>query len=101
MDFRALTPRRVWETRTPDALIDELILGSWFEPGDVIQRIESVQHGQLSTRTRIGYRLRVESAGQTYTVEQQAFCDLAGDPRAHVWRRGSALAAAQCGGAPP
>ena len=76
VDFRGLTPGRVWEAQTADALIDEVILGSWFEPGDVIQRIESVQDGRVGTRTRIGYRLQVESAGQTYTVEQQAFLDL-------------------------
>jgi hypothetical protein len=76
VDFRALTPGRVWEARTADALVDEVLLGSWFVPGDVIQRIESVQHGQVGTRTRIGYRLRVDSAGRTCTVEQHAFCDL-------------------------
>ena len=76
VDFRGLTPGRVWEARTPDELIDDVILGFWFESGDVIQRIESVQHGQLGTRTRIGYRLRVANSGGTYTVEQQAFCDL-------------------------
>jgi hypothetical protein len=78
VDFRALTPGRVWEASTPDALVDDVILGSWFEPGDVIQRIESVQHGQVGTRTRIGYRLRVQNPGGTFTVEQQAFLDLAG-----------------------
>jgi hypothetical protein len=76
VDFRGLTPGRVWEARTVDALIDEVLLGSWYVPGDVIQRIESVQQGQVGTRTRIGYRLRMDSAGRTYTVEQHAFCDL-------------------------
>jgi hypothetical protein len=76
VDFRALTPSRVWEARTPDALVNDVILGSWFEPSDVIQRIEPVQHGRVGTRTRIGYRLRVANSGGTYTVEQQAFCDL-------------------------
>lgn len=76
VDFRALTPGHVWDAPTPDALIDEVILGSWFEPGEVIQRIESVQGGRVGTRTRIGYRLRVANAGRTFTVEQQAFCDL-------------------------
>lgn len=76
VDFRALTPGRVWEARTPDAVIDEVILGSWFEPGDVIKRIESVRHGRVGTRTQFGYRLRVASAGQAYIVEQQAYCDL-------------------------
>lgn len=76
VDFRGLTPGRVWEARTADALVNDVILGSWFEPSDVIQRIESVQHGQIGTRTRFGYRLRVENAGGTFIVEQQAFCDL-------------------------
>ena len=76
VDFRGLTPGRVWDARTPDALVNEVILGSWFEPGDVIQRIESVQNGQVGTRVRIGYRLRVENAGGAFTVEQQAYCDL-------------------------
>jgi hypothetical protein len=76
VDFRALTPGRVWEVRTPDALVNEVILASWFAPGDVIQRIESVQHGRVGTRTRIGYRLQVQNVTGSFTVEQQAFCDL-------------------------
>jgi hypothetical protein len=76
VDFRGLTPSRVWEARTPDALVNDVILGPWFEPGDVIQRIESVQEGQVGTRTRIGYRLRVQNASGTFNVEQQAFLDL-------------------------
>jgi hypothetical protein len=76
VDFRGLTPGRVWEARTSGTLIDDVILGSWFEPGDVIQRVESVQHGHVGTRIRIGYRLRVQNASGTFTVEQQAFCDL-------------------------
>jgi hypothetical protein len=76
VDFRALTPGRVWEAPTPDAIVDDVILGSWFEPGDVIRRIESVQAGHVGTHTRIGYRLRVENAEGSFTVEQQAYLDL-------------------------
>jgi hypothetical protein len=76
LDFRGLTPGRVWEAATPDALINDVILGAWFEPGDVIDRIESVQAGQVGSRTRIGYRFRVTNASGSYTVEQQAFLDL-------------------------
>ena len=53
-----------------------MIFGSWFESGDVIREIESLEHGSVCTRNRIGYRARVENAGGTFTVEQQAFCDL-------------------------
>jgi hypothetical protein len=42
----------------------------------VIERIESVQDGRVSTRTRIGYRLRVRNPEGIFIVEQQAFCDL-------------------------
>jgi hypothetical protein len=78
VDFRALTPGRVWEAQTPAEVIDDVILGSWFVPGDVIQRIESVQAGHIGPRVRVGYRLRVANAGGTFTVEQQAFADLTG-----------------------
>jgi hypothetical protein len=78
LDFRGLTPGNVWEAATPDALVNDVILGAWFEPGDVIGRIESVQSGQVGSRTRIGYRFLVTNASGSYTVEQQAFLDLAG-----------------------
>ena len=78
VDFRGLTPGRCWEADTPDALVNDVILGAWFEPGDVIGRIESVQSGQVGSRTRIGYRFLVTNASGSYTVEQQAFLDLAG-----------------------
>ncbi len=76
LDFRGLTPGRLWEASTPDALVNDVILGAWFEPGDVIDRIESVQAGQVGTRTRIGYQLHVTNASGSFTVEQQAFLDL-------------------------
>jgi hypothetical protein len=78
LDFRGLTPGRLWEASTPDALVNDVILGAWFEPGDVIDRIESVQAGQVGTRTRIGYQLHVTNASGSFTVEQQAFLDLTG-----------------------
>ncbi|HET7018606.1 MAG TPA: hypothetical protein VFI65_32105 [Streptosporangiaceae bacterium] len=76
VDFRGLSPSRVWEAATPDALVSDVIFGSWFEPSDVIRQIESVQHGSVASRTRIGYRVRVENASGTFAVEQQAYCDL-------------------------
>jgi hypothetical protein len=76
VDFRGLSPSRVWEARTPDDLIQDVILGAWFEAGDVIQRIESVQTSQIGSRTRIGYRVQVSNASGRFTAEQQAFLDL-------------------------
>ena len=76
VDFRGLTPGRVWEARTPDDLIRDVIFGAWFEGGDAIQRIESVQASHIGRRIRIGYRLQVSNADGCFTVEQQAFLDL-------------------------
>lgn len=76
VDFRALSPRRVWEARTPDALVRDVILGAWFEAGDAIERIELVQASRIGSRIRMGYRLRVSNADGCFTVEQQAFLDL-------------------------
>jgi hypothetical protein len=76
VDFRALSPNRVWEARTPDALVHDVILGAWFEAGDAIERIELVQESRIGSRIRIGYRVRVSNADGAFTVEQQAFLDL-------------------------
>jgi hypothetical protein len=76
VDFRGLSPSRVWEARTPDALIHDVILGAWFEASDVSRGIESVQASQIGSRIRIGYRFQVSNASGCFTVEQQAFLDL-------------------------
>lgn len=76
VDFRALSPSRVWEARTPDALVRDVILGAWFEAGDVIERIDLVQESRIGSRIRIGYRFQVSNANGSFTVEQQAFLDL-------------------------
>jgi hypothetical protein len=76
VDFRALSPSRVWEARTPDALVHDVILGAWFEDDDAIERIELVQESRIGRRIRIGYRFRVSNADGAFTVEQQAFLDL-------------------------
>lgn len=78
VDFRAVTPGRVWEAGTAQA-VNDVMLGTWFGPGTVIERIESIETSTIGTRRRIGYRLRLANANGRFVVEQQAFADLAGD----------------------
>ena len=78
VDFRALTPGRVWEASTPAAIVHDVILGAWFEPTDVIERVEWAETVPVASRTRLGYRLRVTSPGGSCTVEQQAYLQLTG-----------------------
>jgi hypothetical protein len=73
VDFQALTPRRHWQASTPDQVIGEVILGTWFGAGDDIEALESVTTSQLPDRTRLGYELRVRRADGPYLVEQQAY----------------------------
>jgi hypothetical protein len=77
VDFRAMTPNRVWEARTAAAVIDDVILGKWFEADDVIERVEAVETGMVGDRGRLGYRFHVTNADGGFLVEQQAFFDVA------------------------
>jgi hypothetical protein len=76
VDFRGLTPGRGWAASSADALIDDVLLGSWFEPGDLIQRIEWTREDRVGPRLSIGYRLRGRNAGGPFAVAQQGFCEL-------------------------
>ena len=76
-DFQAMTPGRVWEARTPAGVIDDVILGKWFGPSDVIERVEAVDTGIVGDRYRLGYRLQVTNPDGRFVVEQQAFLDIA------------------------
>ncbi len=73
VDFKGLTPGRFWEADGADALIDDILLGAWFEDSDHIEEVVEVQTGALTDRARVGYLLRVENADGTHLVEQQAY----------------------------
>jgi hypothetical protein len=60
----------------PSAVADDVILGTWFGPGDAIERVEKVETGVVGDRFRLGYRLRVTNADGRFLVEQQAFLDV-------------------------
>ena len=79
VDFRALTPSRVWEARTAAAVVDDVILGQWFGPGDAIERAEVIETGMVGDRCRLGYRLQVTNDDGRFVVEQQAFFDITGN----------------------
>ena len=78
VDFQALTPGRHWQASEPGEIVDEIILGRWFDPGDQILRLESFSEGRLPGREHVSYRLRVRNAGGDHLVEQQAYYDAHG-----------------------
>jgi len=71
LDFRAMTPNRIWEATKPDEVVDAL--NTWFDDSDEIAALEEVQTDAFADRERVGYRLRVNNPDGAHLVEQQAY----------------------------
>lgn len=78
--FRAMTPGRFWEARSPDDAVQQ-ILYKWFEPTDLIEGVESFEAGVVVDRARVDYRFRVRNNDGLFAVEQRAYLELDGDGR--------------------
>ena len=74
IDFRGLTPRRVWEAGEPDAVISG-VLRHWFEESDEIEGIEHLDGDAFADRERVGYRFGVRNPDGRFLVEQQAYLE--------------------------
>ncbi|MDE3064908.1 MAG: hypothetical protein KGJ36_04465 [Acidobacteriota bacterium] len=77
VDFRGMTPGKTWEPSGADELVDEVLLGAWFEPTDRITEVVSVETGHVGQRRRVGYRFAVTNPDGDFLVEQQAYFDVA------------------------
>ena len=72
IDFRGLTPRRVWEASDAKSVVDDILM-SWFEPSDELERLVSMQTDTFADRARVGYRLEGHNPDGPFVVEQQAY----------------------------
>jgi hypothetical protein len=72
IDFRGMTPNRIWEASDSEAVIAE-ILPLWFEDSDAIEAIECLETDEFADCQRVGYRYRVSDPDGSYLVEQQAY----------------------------
>ena len=72
LDFRGMTPRRVWEATTPQACVDE-VLSSWFADDDRIDAVEALDTDAFADRERVGYRFTITNPKGRWVVEQQAY----------------------------
>jgi len=79
VDFRAMTPGAFWEASSAAELVDDVILGRWFEPSDRIEAIEEIENDVVVDRQRVGYRFRVTNDEGTFIVEQQAYLGVEND----------------------
>ncbi|MEA2421635.1 MAG: hypothetical protein QOF55_734 [Thermoleophilaceae bacterium] len=72
IDFRGLTPRRIWEAGDGDAVIAG-VLREWFDESDEIEALERLETDAFADRERVGYRFTVNNPEGRFTVEQQAY----------------------------
>lgn len=73
VDFRGLTPGRMWEGTGPDAVV-ETVFGSWFEPADEIERVVDVtERDDVADTSHVSYRFDLVTPGGSYVAEQQAY----------------------------
>ena len=73
VDFMGLTPSRFWEASSATALVDDIILGAWFDADDHIDALEHVELGAVADRDRLTYLLRIRTPDGVFLVEQQAY----------------------------
>jgi len=85
IDFRGMTPGRFWETTSPTELVDDMMLGRWFGPGDHIDALEAIENDTVADRERVGYRFRITNEDGVHLVEQQAYVGIEDDHI--VWLR--------------
>lgn len=85
VEFRALTPRKAWEADDPEAVM-EIVFGTWFDDGDSIEALESVETDVVADREQLRYRLAVTNSEGSFVVEQQGYLTVGEDGRIE-WMR--------------
>lgn len=76
VDFRGMTPGRFWEAASPAEVIDEVLLGHWFENHDSVEEVLALDSGTHVDRQRVDYLMRVRSRDDLCLVEQRGYFDL-------------------------
>lgn len=71
VDFRGMTPGRIWEADGPDGVIE--VLTAWFGDDDEIRSVEALETDAFADRERVGYRFLVQTPAGPHLVEQQAY----------------------------
>lgn len=72
IDFRAMTPRLIWEASDP-AGVEEVLRG-WFEhPEREVERVDPIEAYSVQDTKRVGWRVYGSGAEGLFVYEQQAY----------------------------
>lgn len=77
VDFRAMTPNHTWEGQTPAAVIDDVVLGTWFASSDSMELVQAADTGAVGHRHGFIYQLRGTNGGGGFVIEQHAYAEVA------------------------
>ena len=72
VDFRGMTPNRVWDAEDPAAVLD-IVLGNWFDPSDRLDEVVLVESDTFADREQLRFRFKGNNADGPFVVEQQAY----------------------------
>ena len=72
IDFRGMTPRRIWEAGDPTGVED--VLRTWLDdPDEEIASVEATEPVLVEDTVRVGWRVRGTGARGPFVYEQQAY----------------------------
>jgi hypothetical protein len=98
IDFRAMTPSRVWEADDPTRV--EEVLRAWFEhPNRDVEHVEPTEPASVEDTQRVGWRVHGHDADGPFVYEQQAYVREDGEQIA--WLRIMCSGPRPCEGASP
>ena len=72
IDFRAMTPRRIWEGDGP-AEVEEVLRAWLADPDEEIDSVEATAPETVEDTRRVGWRVRGRGADGWFVFEQQAY----------------------------
>ena len=71
--FRAVTPGRFWDADTAVAVVDDLVMGTWFGPGTAITELTGLESDTVGDVEKVSYRMSLELGSGPAVVEQVAY----------------------------
>jgi hypothetical protein len=72
IDFRAMTPSRVWEADGPGGV--EAVLREWLDdPDEDVAAIEATEPVAIEGTVRVGWVVHISDGGGPHVFEQQAY----------------------------
>ena len=72
IDFRAMTPKRIWEADGP-AEVEEVLRAWLADPDEEIESVEATAPVTVEDTQRVGWRVRGRDADGPFVFEQQAY----------------------------